>query len=131
MICSGDINMDKPLSKVAYFSRIAEIFSTGLAAQTVQNAKFSSTRILLMHDWVFRLGVSIYFETRYSAKYTKGQTVKVINAFFQEKMFCTCPSSLRTLQWSNTCWTRASTYTKSVMATFSVPRTRNRLEMTP
>ena len=60
------------LKIVAYFSRIAEIFSTGLAAQTVQNAKFSSTRILLMHDWVFRLGVSIYFETRYSAKYTNG-----------------------------------------------------------
>ena len=54
--------MKKPPSKVAYFSRIAEIFSTGLAAQTVQNAKFSFTRILLMQDWIFRLG---FFPTIY------------------------------------------------------------------
>ena len=76
---------EKTPSKVAYLSSIAEIseiFNTGLAAQTVQNAKLSSTRILLMQDWVFRLGVSIYFETRYSAKYTKGQTVKIIYCFF-------------------------------------------------
>ena len=62
------------------FSRIAEIFSTCLAAQTVQNAKFSSTRILLMQDWVFRFGVSIYFETRYSAK-----RLKLYTAFFRRK----------------------------------------------
>ena len=39
-------------TKVAYFSIIAEIFSTGLAAQMAQKAEFCSTKILLMKDWV-------------------------------------------------------------------------------
>jgi hypothetical protein len=46
--------METPL-KVAYFSKIAEILSTGLAAQ---NVEFCSTKILLMHDWVFLLGTT-------------------------------------------------------------------------
>ena len=60
LFCFGRINMKKPPSKVACFSRNAEIFNTGLAVQTVQNAKFSFTRILLMQDWIFRLGVSLF-----------------------------------------------------------------------
>ena len=39
-------------SKAAYLSKIAEIFSTGLAASTTQNAEFYSTKSLLIQDWV-------------------------------------------------------------------------------
>ena len=38
--------MKRTSLKVGYFSKIAEIFSTGLAAQTAQIAEFRSTKIL-------------------------------------------------------------------------------------
>ena len=36
LICFGDINMKKPPSKVAYFRKIAEIFSSAKMAQFAQ-----------------------------------------------------------------------------------------------
>ena len=49
--------METPL-KVAYFSKISESLSNGLAAKTAQNVEVCSTKILLMQDWVFRLGTT-------------------------------------------------------------------------
>ena len=43
----------KKPSKVGYFSKIKEIFITVLAAQMDQKAKYSTTKSLLMQDWVF------------------------------------------------------------------------------
>ena len=41
--------------KLAYFSRIDENFSTGLAAKMAQKQKSRNTKGPLMQDWVFRL----------------------------------------------------------------------------
>ena len=45
---------------IAYFSKISESLSNGLAAKTAQNVEVCSTKILLMQDWVFRLGKQLY-----------------------------------------------------------------------
>jgi hypothetical protein len=45
--------------KVIHFSKIAEIFSTGLAAQMAKNGGFRSSKILLLQDWVFKEGLCI------------------------------------------------------------------------
>ena len=42
----------KKISKAAYLSKIAEIFSTGLAAQMAHKIGFRSTKIV----WIFRMG---------------------------------------------------------------------------
>ena len=47
---------EKLPSRVGYFSKIAEILITSLAAQTTQKAESRTTKSLLMQDWVFRLG---------------------------------------------------------------------------
>ena len=49
-------NMKRPPSKVAHNRPRSFFFSTGLAAQTAQKQKSSTTKSPLMQDWVFRLG---------------------------------------------------------------------------
>jgi hypothetical protein len=49
-------NMKNPASKVAHNR---PKFSTGLAAQTAQKEKSSTTKSPLMQDWVFRLGSNL------------------------------------------------------------------------
>ena len=56
MNCFGHINMKKTPSIVAYFSRIAIIFSTGLAAQPAKKHKSNTTKTPNALDWVFKLG---------------------------------------------------------------------------
>ena len=65
--------METPL-KVAYFSKISESLSNGLAAKTAQNVEVCSTKILLMQDWVFRLGPLQLFAIHLSMSLVYGQS---------------------------------------------------------
>ena len=66
LFCTGE--HEKTLKyATAYFSKIAEIFSTyWMDAQTDKNAEFNTTKSLLIQDWVFRLGFHPY---KYAMQY--------------------------------------------------------------